>query len=55
MQLLRFIQLLGQVMTIKTNSSNQETIDVSGYAAGAYMAKISNAGVTTTKKFVVIK
>ena len=47
--------LLGQVMTIKTNSSNQETIDVSGYAAGAYMAKISNAGVTTTKKFVVIK
>ena len=47
--------ILGQVMTIKTNMSNQETIDVSGYAAGAYMAKISNAGVTTTKKFVVIK
>ena len=47
--------ILGQVMTIKTNISNQETIDVSGYAAGAYMAKISNAGVTTTKKFVVIK
>jgi len=47
--------ILGQVMTIKTNISNHETIDVSGYAAGAYMAKISNAGVTTTKKFVVIK
>jgi hypothetical protein len=47
--------ILGQVMTIKTNISNQETIDVSGYAAGAYMAKISNAGLTTTKKFVVIK
>ena len=47
--------ILGQVMTIKTNISNPETIDVSGYAAGAYMAKISNAGVTTTKKFVVIK
>ena len=47
--------ILGQVMTIKTNISNQETIDVSGYAAGAYMAKISNAGITTTKKFVVIK
>ena len=46
--------ILGQVMTIKTNISNHETIDVSGYAAGAYMAKISNAGVTTTKKFVVI-
>lgn len=47
--------LLGQVMTIKTNSSNQETIDVSGYAAGAYMAKISSAGITSTKKFVVVK
>jgi hypothetical protein len=47
--------ILGQVMTVKTNVSNLETIDVSGYAAGAYMAKISNAGVTTTKKFVVIK
>jgi hypothetical protein len=47
--------ILGQVMIIKTNISNQETIDVSGFAAGAYMAKISNAGVTTTKKFVVIK
>ena len=47
--------ILGQVMTIKTNISKQETIDVSGYAAGAYMAKISNAGVTTTKKFVVMK
>jgi len=47
--------ILGQVMTIKTNASNLETIDVSGYAAGPYMAKISNAGVTTTKKFVVIK
>ncbi len=47
--------ILGQVMTIKTNISNQETIDVSGYAAGAYMAKISNAGITTTKKFVVVK
>ena len=47
--------ILGQVMTIKTNTSKQETIDVSGYAAGAYMAKIYNAGVTTTKKFVVIK
>ena len=46
--------ILGQVMTIKTNMSNQETIDVSGFAAGAYMAKISNAGITTTKKFVVI-
>ncbi len=42
-------------MIIKTNISSQETIDVSGYAAGAYMDKISNAGVTTTKKFVVIK
>ena len=47
--------ILGQVMTIKTNISSQETFDVSGYAAGAYMAKISNAGVTTTKKFVVMK
>ena len=47
--------LLGQLMTIKTNSSNQETIDVSGYAAGAYMAKISSAGITSTKKFVVVK
>ena len=47
--------ILGQVMAIKTNISSQETIDVSGYAAGAYMAKISNAGITTTKKFVVIK
>ncbi len=47
--------ILGQVMTIKTNVSNLETIDVSRYAAGPYMAKISNAGVTTTKKFVVIK
>ncbi|MGI9593007.1 MAG: T9SS type A sorting domain-containing protein [Patiriisocius sp.] len=47
--------LLGQVMTIKTNSSNQETIDVSGYAAGVYMAKISSAGITSTKKFVVVK
>ncbi len=47
--------ILGQVMTIKTNISNQETIDVSGYAAGAYMAKISNAGLTTTKKFVVVR
>ena len=47
--------ILGQIMTTKTNISNQETIDVSGFAAGAYMAKISNAGVTTTKKFVVIK
>ena len=47
--------ILGQVMTIKTNISKQETIDVSGYAAGAYMAKISNEGVTTTKKFVVMK
>ena len=47
--------ILGQVMTIKTNTSKQETIDVSGYAAGAYMAKIYNAGVTTTKKFVVMK
>ena len=47
--------ILGQVMTNKTNISNQETIDVSGYAAGAYMAKISNAGATITKKFVVIK
>lgn len=47
--------ILGQIMTTKTNISNQETIDVSGYAAGAYMAKISNAGLTTTKKFVVIK
>jgi len=47
--------ILGQVMAIKTNISSQETIDVSGYAAGAYMAKISNAGITTTKKFVVVK
>ena len=47
--------ILGQIMTTKTNISNQETIDVSGFAAGAYMAKISNAGLTTTKKFVVIK
>jgi len=47
--------ILGQVMTIKTNISSQETFDVSGYAAGAYMAKISNAGLTTTKKFVVMK
>ena len=47
--------ILGQVMFTKENTFNQETIDVSGYAAGAYMAKISNAGVTTTKKFVVIK
>ena len=47
--------ILGQVMTIKTNISSQETFDVSGYAAGAYMAKISNEGVTTTKKFVVMK
>ena len=47
--------ILGQVMIIKTNISKQETIDVSGYAAGAYMAKISNEGVTTTKKFVVMK
>ena len=47
--------ILGQVMTIKTNISKQEIIDVSGYAAGAYMAKISNEGVTTTKKFVVMK
>ena len=47
--------IIGQVMTTKTNVNNIETIDVSGYAAGPYMAKISNAGVTTTKKFVVIK
>ena len=47
--------ILGQVMTIKTNASNLETIDVSGYAAGPYMAKISNSGTTITKKFVVIK
>ena len=45
--------LLGQVMTIKTNSSNQETIDVSGYRSGTYFIKISNQELTTTKKFVV--
>ena len=45
--------LLGQVMTTKTNSSNQETIDVSGYRSGTYFIKISNQELTTTKKFVV--
>ncbi|MFT5254825.1 MAG: hypothetical protein ACI9RL_000160 [Candidatus Paceibacteria bacterium] len=47
--------VLGQVMTAKTNSSNTETVDVSGYAAGAYFVKISNGTLTTTKKFVVVK
>tara|TARA_B100000795_G_scaffold88781_1_gene64580 strand:+ start:8661 stop:10370 length:1710 start_codon:yes stop_codon:yes gene_type:complete len=47
--------LLGQVMTVKTNISNTETVDVSGYATGAYFVKISNGTLTTTKKFVVVK
>jgi hypothetical protein len=47
--------LLGQLMTIKTNISNTETVDVSGYATGAYFVKISNETHTTTKKFVVVR
>jgi hypothetical protein len=47
--------LIGQLITIKTNSSNTETVDVSGYAAGAYFVKISNGTLTTTKKFIVVK
>ena len=47
--------LLGQVMTVKTNISNTETVDVSGYATGAYFVKISDGTLTTTKKFVVVK
>ena len=45
--------LLGQVMTTKENTFNQETIDVSSYKSGTYFVKISKGAFTTTKKFVV--